>query len=241
MRRTPTATELIEIVERRSRETGPLGALEAASRLRDELAFVTDQVMEHFVASARQAGQSWTAIGERLGVSKQAARQRFIDAAARVDEPDLEVRPRLQTSLEHARDAAARDGSPEVGGQHLLLGLMHTGVAATALDDLGVSRERVVESIGRLFEVPDSPEPAAEPELSEDAAEAIEHAKGFARERGSCYVGTEHLLCVLVLDPGSAAHRVLNDLGVNPADVKRALSGVFGPPRRRHRRSRRTA
>jgi hypothetical protein len=38
---------------------------------------VADGLIEHYVGAARAAGLSWTLIGERLGVSKQAARQKF--------------------------------------------------------------------------------------------------------------------------------------------------------------------
>lgn len=37
--------------------------------------------LRHEVASAREAGRSWNQIGVALGVSRQAARQRFADRA----------------------------------------------------------------------------------------------------------------------------------------------------------------
>jgi hypothetical protein len=38
----------------------------------------SDQLIIHFVNEARDAGLSWTQIGERMGVTKQAARKRFV-------------------------------------------------------------------------------------------------------------------------------------------------------------------
>ncbi|WP_157391699.1 hypothetical protein [Nocardia terrae] len=38
---------------------------------------VADQLLGCFVDQARRAGMSWTEIGMRLGVSRQAAQQRF--------------------------------------------------------------------------------------------------------------------------------------------------------------------
>ena len=39
---------------------------------------MADQLITHFVSEARGAGLSWTQIGERMGVTKQAARKRFV-------------------------------------------------------------------------------------------------------------------------------------------------------------------
>jgi hypothetical protein len=41
------------------------------------LARAVDKLQRHLVQQARATGQSWTEIGEALGVSKQAAWQRF--------------------------------------------------------------------------------------------------------------------------------------------------------------------
>ena len=53
--------------------------------------------------------------------------------------------------LEVAQAAAdAEDSVP--GTQHLLLGLLHVGVAANVLDKLGVTRDRAREASARLLE-----------------------------------------------------------------------------------------
>ncbi len=56
----------------------PLNRIEAALALSAELESGADELVGHFVAEARQAGCSWTEIGQQIGVSKQAARQRFM-------------------------------------------------------------------------------------------------------------------------------------------------------------------
>jgi hypothetical protein len=54
-------------------KTAPLdGLCESAG-----LARAVDKLLRHLVQQAREAGQSWTAIGEALGVSRQAAWERF--------------------------------------------------------------------------------------------------------------------------------------------------------------------
>lgn len=232
------AAQFIARVHARAPEADPLAAVDAASTVQRELGDVGDAVLEYFVGAARRAGHSWTAIGERLGVSKQAARQRFTEPAMLVVGDDLEIMPRLQACLDQARVAARQAGSAEVDGQHLLLGLLHVGVAAAALDRLGVTRDRMWDSVQRLFAAGDATD--GEPTLSVDAKQALEAARNEARGLGHNYVGTEHVLLVLGTDPGSQARRVLQDLGVGAADVKRELEKMLCPvPSRRRRKFRR--
>ncbi|WP_344237542.1 hypothetical protein [Actinocorallia libanotica] len=51
--------------------------LAVASALADALDDTADALVEHFVGNARCAGASWSTIAAVLGVSKQAAHQRF--------------------------------------------------------------------------------------------------------------------------------------------------------------------
>src|ERR1700735_23248 len=65
----------------RERAVGePLDRVEAAMAVSEELASGADDLIGQFVAEARQAGGSWTEIGQRIGVSKQAAPQRLAQA-----------------------------------------------------------------------------------------------------------------------------------------------------------------
>src|SRR5215210_4448913 len=44
----------------------------------DHLGEVADHLIGHFVDQARRSGASWTDIGRRMGVTKQAAQKRFV-------------------------------------------------------------------------------------------------------------------------------------------------------------------
>src|SRR5919106_1977578 len=44
----------------------------------DHLGEVADHLVGHFVDQARRSGASWTEIGRSMGVTKQAARKRFV-------------------------------------------------------------------------------------------------------------------------------------------------------------------
>ena len=67
-----------ELVARIEQSTdSPLQRLEQAIALGEELAVEADRVTDHFVRQARESGESWTSIGDRLGVSKQAVHKKY--------------------------------------------------------------------------------------------------------------------------------------------------------------------
>jgi ClpX C4-type zinc finger/Clp amino terminal domain, pathogenicity island component len=217
----------------------PLDRVEAALTVSEELAWCADELIGQFVEEARRAGCSWTEIGQRIGVSKQAARERFGDPRRPASETW-----RLSAScggcVEAARREAAADGAAEVGTHHLLIGLSHEGVAAAVLAELGVRADAVRAAARELFPGEGGgggglPGGRA-PQESAEAREAIRRAAMLAQRAGLDQVGTEHLLAALALDPGSRARRVLSHLGVSIAAIKKGLDGYVGPGKQRRRR-----
>jgi ATP-dependent Clp protease ATP-binding subunit ClpA len=227
---------LIETVQQRAESTDPLALLETAVALAAETGEAADAMVDHYVGAARAAGLSWTVIGDRLGISKQAARQRFsarLEVSGAATESAV-LAPRLVACLQAAQAAADADDSVP-GTQHLLLGLLHVGVAANVLDRLGVTRDKVREAGARLFE-PTGDNPRV---VGDGEAEAILiRARRFAAQGGQNLAGTEHVLFLLAMDPGSSARRVLNDLGVDAARLKKEMNECI-PPRPRPGRRRR--
>ncbi|WP_157251268.1 Clp protease N-terminal domain-containing protein [Nonomuraea typhae] len=221
---------MIDAVAERAGSEDPLALLEAAIGYAALLGSAADAMVDHYVQAARTAGLSWTDIGDRLGISKQAARQRFAPRLQVSGGPAAEpvpVAPRLAACVAAAQAAADAEGGVP-GSQHLLLGLMEVGVAAGVLDRLGVTRERIRESAARLLE-------------SRGDGEAYDHvlrARRFAASRGQNLARTEHLLWTLTMDPGSSARRILDDLGVAPARMKKELNDLIPPPPRPGRRGR---
>lgn len=238
-----TVRELIDAVQQRAGSDEPLTLLETAITVAGETNGAADAVIEHYIGTARAANVSWTLIGEKLGVSKQAARQKF---AHRLNVSDpigetadtMVMAPRLSTCLQAAQAAADADDSAP-GTQHLLLGLLHTGGAAGVLDRVGVTRDKVREANSRLFE----PAVIADEKGDErrvvgdgEADRAVTSARRLAARRGQSQVRTEHLLFCLATDHGSAAGRVLGDLDVDAARIKKELQEWIAPVQRRHRR-----
>jgi hypothetical protein len=225
---SPTGFEqLVRQVHDRATGGDAAALLRAGVAVSAEHAATADGLLDHFVARARGAGMSWTDIGAQLGVSRQAARQRFADRAAMGVLPfAARTATRLQACLDSAGQHARAEGAGEIGTQHLLVGLMAEGVAAAILESLQVSVEAIGSSSQRLFGP--SLGPTAEiPPMSAEARCALDAAafKAAATDSASSApeVRTEHLLAVLALDPGSRARRVLNDLHVDIAAIKREL------------------
>ena len=218
----------------------PLDRVEAAIAVGEELASGGDELIGRFVAEARSAGCSWTEIGARMGVSKQAARQRFAQSAAPaaarlMPGGRLTPKDRLLACLQAAGREAAADGAAEIGTHHLLIGLFEEGVAAAVLEKLGVRADAARAAARELFPGAGQPSELPPPESAE-ARDAVRGAETLARRGGCGYVGTEHLLGALALDPGSRARRVLISLQVSIPAIKKELECYISPGRRGRRR-----
>jgi ATP-dependent Clp protease ATP-binding subunit ClpA len=224
---------LVEAVGQRA-TASPLERIEAALAVNAELVSGADELVGYFVAEARQAGCSWTEIGEQIGVSKQAARQRFTRQLAS-DARDLAEQPRLLACREAARREARAEGASEVGTHHQLIGLFADGAAAAIMERLGIRVDLVRQAARELFPAGGQPG-ALQPPESADAREALAGAASLARRAGLGYVGTEHLLGALALDPGSRARRVLIRLDASIPAIKKELECYISPRRQRRRR-----
>jgi len=214
----------------------PLDRVEAALTVSEELASCADELIGQFVAEARQAGCSWTEIGQRIGVSKQAARQRFADTRQRRAPETFTLSAAAGDCLQAARREAAADRAAEVGTHHQLIGLFHAGVAAAVLQDLGLRATAVRAAARELFPRGGPGLPGGLLQESAAAREVMRRAAALAQRAGRGEVDTEHLLAALALDPGSRARRVLSHLGVSITTMKKALESYVGPGKERRRK-----
>ncbi|HZD65350.1 MAG TPA: ATP-dependent Clp protease ATP-binding subunit [Acidimicrobiales bacterium] len=120
-----------------------------------------------------------------------------------------------------------------IGTEHILLGLIHEGegVAAKALESLGISleavREKVEETIG-----PAGTSPAGSPPFTPRAKKVLELSLREALQLGHNYIGTEHMLLGLVREGEGVAAQVLVNLGADLSRVRQQviqlLSGYQG-------------
>ncbi len=120
-----------------------------------------------------------------------------------------------------------------IGTEHILLGLIHEGegVAAKALESLGISleavREKVEETIG-----PTGSGTMGSPPFTPRAKKVLELSLREALQLGHNYIGTEHMLLGLVREGEGVAAQVLVSLGADLARVRQQviqlLSGYTG-------------
>src|SRR5579859_4569829 len=143
--------DLIEAIEKV--HSHPLDQLTDAVMAAEHLDDVADHLIGHFVDQARRSGASWTEIGRRMGVTKQAVQKRFTgkDQALAPDATQGFDRftPRARNVVMAAQEAARAAGSAEIAPLHLVLGLLSEphGIAAQAITAQEVALDRVREAV----------------------------------------------------------------------------------------------
>lgn len=125
--------------------------------------------------------------------------------------------------LTNAQKVARELGAAHLGTEHLLLAMLNirSGSAYEMLSSLGISSEQadIVVSLSRKGDTADKVG------LTAGARRLIEAAVLLAAQYGSYYIGTEHLLLAMVQDKRSQAHRIIQEMGVNPTEVAQAALG----------------
>jgi len=111
-----------------------------------------------------------------------------------------------------------------IGTEHLLLGLIHEGegVAAKALEQLGISLEAVREKVEETMGAP-STATGGSPPFTPRAKKVLELSLREALQLGHNYIGTEHILLGLVREGEGVAARVLVDLGADLSRVRQQV------------------
>ncbi len=116
-----------------------------------------------------------------------------------------------------------------IGTEHVLLGLVHEGegVAAKALESLGISleavRQQVEEIIGQGQQAPSVHIP-----FTPRAKKVMELALREATDLGHNYIGTEHLLLGLIREGEGVAAQVLVKLGADLPQVRQEVVQLLG-------------
>ena len=130
-----------------------------------------------------------------------------------------------------AQQEAFALGHDFIGTEHILLGLVaeHDGVAATALDSLGVRleplRAKVAEVVGSSAAAS-----GGSPPFTPRAKRVLELSLREALGLGHNYIGTEHLLLAIAREGSGAAVRVLGELGVPLERIRPAVLSLLDSP-----------
>ena len=140
--------------------------------------------------------------------------QRFTDDAQRV--------------LSFAQEAALELGHDYVGTEHVLIGLtkVKNGVAAKALEELGIVTEDVFEAVEE--QVGRGNKKATSIYMTPRVKHVLELAIQVANRMNHNYVGTEHILLGLLSDGGGVAVGILRAMNIRTDDIVEAIRHILG-------------
>jgi len=125
-----------------------------------------------------------------------------------------------RTSLHHATMIAQGYGSPYIGTEHLLLGVMAQGasVGAKILADAGVTLDRAQTALN-MVPVSAVVGGLSTKSLSETAKLTLKMSWDIAQEFRQDYLGTEHILYSILTQKNARATVLLRDMNVNITDI----------------------
>jgi len=135
---------------------------------------------------------------------------------------------RAQKVLALSQEEAMRLNHPNVGTEHILLGLVREGegIAAKALLALGLTPEKVQKEVENLIGI--GKDYIQAPPYTPRAKKVIELSMDEARKLGHSYVGTEHILLGLIREGEGVAARVLSNLGVSLNKARQQVLQLLG-------------
>jgi hypothetical protein len=219
--------EAIAWAERRSTAPEPLAHLAAAVELADELRDVSEELIGHFVAGAREADCSWAGIGAAFGVSRQAAQQRFTTTAARPAPWPEHFADDAQAAIAAALDEMHRFRHNYLGTEHILLGLVRhePTLAATALRRLGLSEQAVRGAIEEIIGYGETPTSACHG-IAPRVKRSLERARREARNAKHSYARAEHLLLAIATSDGVAT-QILERHGIDESKLRDQLAELL--------------
>ncbi|GLY87621.1 Clp protease N-terminal domain-containing protein [Actinoallomurus iriomotensis] len=133
---------------------------------------------------------------------------------------------RARTTLRLAVRRAREQGAPEVGTEHLLGGLLDEGgnLGVQVLQVLEIQPDQLTRELART--APAAAEEEAGRRFSGPAANALELTATEAIGMQHNYIGCEHLLVALALEPDGTAGKVLRSLGADARAVRRTVSAA---------------
>lgn len=140
--------------------------------------------------------------------------QRFTDDAQRV--------------LSFAQEAALELGHDYVGTEHVLIGLIKVknGVAAKALNELGLSAETIIEDVEE--HIGQGNKKASSVYMTPRVKHVLELAVEVANHMNHNYVGTEHILLGLLSDGGGVAVGLLRNHNIRASDIVEVIRDILG-------------
>ncbi|PRX53580.1 ClpA/ClpB-like protein [Nonomuraea fuscirosea] len=227
----PDLTALLSIVEERDPTADPLSRLTVAEGVLSDLQGIGDRLLGYLVELARAEGCSWSDIGDHLGISRQAAQQRYGRRWSSLTVADLaqsgafdRYTARAKQTLERAEAHARRLEQPAVGADHLLLAILDDPetLAVRAIAAQGVDPSALRVELARGLTA--GSETTATIPIGPEARRVLTATLAETAELQHNYVGTEHMLLGLLRDRSST---FLRDHGIDLEPTRAAVRAAL--------------
>ncbi|MEV5896017.1 Clp protease N-terminal domain-containing protein [Nonomuraea fuscirosea] len=227
----PDLTALLSIVEERDPDADPLSRLTVAEGVLSDLQGIGDRLLGYLVELARAEGCSWSDIGDHLGISRQAAQQRYGRRWSSLTVADLaqsgafdRYTARAKQTLERAEAHARRLEQPAIGVDHLLLGILDDPdtLAVHAIAAQGADPSALRADLDRSLTT--GPGAAATIRIGPETRRALQATLAETAELRHNYVGTEHMLLGLLRDRSST---FLRDHGIDLEPTRAAVRAAL--------------
>ena len=129
-----------------------------------------------------------------------------------------------------AQEEARGLHQPYVGTEHVLLALLkeEDGLAAQALERLGVHYEATVAAIRRIVTIDESTDVSGHLSFTPRVKRVLENSLRETMQMGQSYISTEHLLLGIIRENEGTAIEVLERMGVSGDDLRAALNDLVG-------------
>ena len=227
-------------------EDDALARVEAACQAAADLDQIADHLIGHFVDEARDAGFTWTQIGEHIGVTKQAARKRF--APREVPDESVASATIRDSAREKSRDKVfgrytdrarhavvlaqenARDhGHPFISTEHILFGICQEDHdrGAQTIEACGVELADLQTALTDRLPAP-SAHPRGHIPFAQEGKKALDLAMRASLLLGHDWIGTEHLLLGLLTESTGLAAQVLGDMGITAERAQEEALKLIG-------------
>lgn len=192
-----------------------LALLQTATAVAGQLEALADDLVEEYVEHCRMHGCSWAAIGNVLGVTRQAVQQRFLTPTRQHGDDELD--DELRRAMAAMKEAAVRHRNDYVGTEHVLWGILAGDTTATGLlEAQGASVEGIRRAIDERFGLGAS-KAARRIAWTPYARRAMSLAADVAADRGAAALGCADVLVGLARVGRGAAAAVLSEAGVDLA------------------------
>jgi histidinol-phosphate aminotransferase len=133
---------------------------------------------------------------------------------------------RARIIINYASEEAIKLNHDCIDTGHLLLGLIYEGqgIAARALQELGVDLQQLDTEVKSMIKKPDMMSDSRRSvDFSQSAKQVIQYAMEEAHRLEFDHVGTEHILLGLLRETDGTAFKSLTNLGVTIEKVRRVL------------------